>query len=258
MPFSDCHDPERSARVSFIVTPYKPGADGRMEPQRPASCPYRGEDESPCRLTLHMWRERMTDPGYPLRVVWCAVHGHYFTLYPPGYAPWQRSALFPVASDGGRIHGLPPGADGFSETLFDAALDASAGVAWSRDCPVDKRWSTQGRRLELAQRLCGVAPELADSVRDLVAEALRVDGLLLHEQAEALRLDGGYRRRGGAVRAVLEVLARGRGVPADEALLHAGFVVGAWGLPRRWDPVAGVLRTRPFPGGGTRAPPRSG
>jgi len=227
-----------------------------MEPERPLSCPYRGEDESPCRLTLHMWRERMTGPGYPLRVMGCVVHGHYFTLYPPGYAPWQRSAVSPVASDGGRVQGLSAGADGFSEALFDAALDASAGVAWPRECPGDKRWSTQGRRLELAQRLCGVAPGLADPVRDLVAEALRVDGLLLREQAEALRQDGGYRQRGAAVRAVLEVLSRQQ--PSDERLLHAGFVVGVWGLPRRWDPVAGVLRTRLFPGGGTRAPPLSG
>jgi hypothetical protein len=58
------------------------------------------------------------------------------------------------------------------------------------------------------------------------------------------------------VRAVLEVLSRQQ--PSDERLLHAGFVVGVWGLPRRWDPVAGVLRTRLFPGGGTRAPPLSG
>jgi hypothetical protein len=227
-----------------------------MAPRQPLSCLYRGEDEPSCHPSFHSWRERATGPGYPLRVMWCEVHGHYFTLYPPGYAPWQRVAVAPVASDGGRVQGLSAGADGFNDTLFDAALDASAGVAWSREGPGDKYWSTQGRRLELAQRLCGVAPELADPVRDLVAETLRVDGLLLREQAEALRWCGGYRQRGMAVRALLEALARAQ--PSDERLLHAGFVVGAWGLPRRWDPVAGVLRTRPFPGGGTRAPPLSG
>lgn len=256
MPFSDCHQFGHSACVSFIVTPYSPDASGRMEPRPPSSCPYREEDEPACPPSLHSWRERTTGPEYPLRVMWCGVHGRHFTLYPPGYAPWQREAVSRVASDGGRVQGLSAGADGFKGTLFEAALDASAEVAWARQGPSDKYWGTQGRRLELIQRLCGVAPGLADPVRDLVAETLRVDGLLLREEAEALRGLGGYRQRGMAVRAVLDVLARAQ--PSDERLLHAGFVVGAWGLPQRWDPVAGVLRTRPFPGGGTRAPPRSG
>lgn len=251
------HEDEDDARRPFVVTPYHADAAGRMVPVLPASCWSSGAGDLPCRVTPHSWRGRTTGPGFPVRVATCPVHGAYFTLYPPGHAPYQRKPLAPVAPDGSPIAGRAEGARGFEGTVFDAALDAADGVAWARECPggTDRWWGTQCRQVERATMLCGVAPVLEAAGREVIAAILGVDGMLLHEQAGKLAGEPGYRRRGLAVCAVLARL--GRGLRVEDVIAGAGRVVGTWGEPYRWDPVAGTLRHRSFRSGGTRAPPPS-
>jgi hypothetical protein len=54
-------------------------------------------------------------------------------------------------------------------TLFEAAVDAAEGRAWSRSSEAvsaDGRWwTTQGRHLRRCTGIVGVAADLADSVR---------------------------------------------------------------------------------------------
>jgi len=228
-----------------------------MVPVLPASCRPGGGGDPPCRVTPHSWRGRTTGPCFPIRVVACPVHGTYFTLYPPGHAPFQRKPLAPVAPDGSPIAGRADGARGFEGTVFDAALDAADGVAWARERPggTDRWWGTQCRQVERATMLCGVAPVLEAAAREAIAGILGVDGLLLHEWAGRLAAEAGYRERGRAVCAVLARL--GGGAAVEDAIAGTGCLVGAWGGPSRWDPAAGVLRRPPFRPPGTRAPPPS-
>lgn len=251
-----CHESTVSARVAFIITPYEPDAAGRMVPMRPDEGPCSGADGHGCQLQWHSWRERVSGPTFPLRVAYCRRHQHWFTLYPPGYAPYLRSALAPVSADGSPLQGLAPGAAGHGGALFEAALDAGARLAWPRDCPggSDRWWGTQCRRLARATRLCGVAAELSESEREAIADTLGVDGLLLREWAGALSgATAGYRVRGQAVCAVLDALGAGPG--AVDRLGEAGFLLGLWGAPLRWDPRARVLRGRAFRWSRTRGPP---
>lgn len=102
-------------------------------------------------------------------------------------------------------------------------------------------------------RLCGVEPSLTAREREAIADALGVDGLLLHEQARGLEGVVGYRHRGTAVQAVLAALdAR---FPREDAIAEAGFRAGLWAAPARWDQTARVLRRRAYPAGDTRGPP---
>jgi hypothetical protein len=207
----------------------------------------------------------------PLLVMRCATHQRSFTLYPPGYAPYGRSRLAPVVPDGSAVltdrgqqvdrREGAGAADRFAGTYFGAALDAARGELWPSGWqqPVDAgpsaRWSsTQARRTRTASRLLGVALELPLETRVLVAEALGVEALLLHEESRKLGASAGVSATSRAVAAVLALLPSS-GCLVDR-LAEAGHVVGLWPEPWRWDPRRGVLQPRPFRPVGTRSPPR--
>jgi hypothetical protein len=208
----------------------------------------------------------------PLLVVRCKTHGRSFTVYPLGYAPYVRARLAPVVPDGSLVldatgtevcpeAGAGTAAARFAGTYFGAALDAASGRSWPSGWqqPVDDgpaaRWSsTQARRTRRASRLLGVAADVAAETRALVAEALGVEALLLHEQSRKLQAADGVIAASRAVVAVLSALPAS-GCLVDR-LAEAGHVVGLWPEPWRWDPRRGVLQPRPFRPVGTRSPPR--
>jgi hypothetical protein len=195
-------------------------------------------------------------------------------VYPPGYAPYARRRLAPVALDGSGLQLEPTGRGGtadavpasvrrFDETLFGAAVDAARGRLWPADWQRrrpdarSKLWySTQVRRIRMVVRLLGLAPELGAELRAAVADVLAVETIVLHEQSLALRGDPGLVATGRAVATVLAALPP-TGCLVDR-LAEAGHVVGLWGEPWRWEPRRGVVRPRPFQPVGTRAPPRLG
>lgn len=230
----------------FIVTPYSADADGELVAEMPVCCPLSGGAPStePCRLVIDHHRKRKTGPRHALTVVACRTHGCGFTLYPAGFAPYLRQPVTQVAPDGGPVPGSGDG-DEFTDTLFEAAVDAKAGRAWARateteDAPPERWWGTQGRHLRFAARLVGVAHDLADAVREAIAAALSVSALVLREHSVAR----GYRAIGEAV---CDVLGRLRGGPRRAwQLLVCGHLVGRWGAPWRWDAQRAVMERSPF------------
>jgi len=235
----------------FIVTSYVPDACGQLAAELPGECPLsEGASGLPCRLRIDHRRVRKTGPRHPLAVVVCRTHGRGFTLYPPGYAPFRRQPVLQSAPDGRPAPG--DGGDGgdgeLTDTVFEAAVDAKAGRAWSRmteDDPPERWWSTQGRHLDFAARLVGVAGDLAAAVREAIASALSVSTLVLREHA----LVRGYRALGEAICDVLQRI-RG-GARRAQQLLVCGHLAGHWGAPWRWDPSRRVMERSPFLRGGT-------
>lgn len=247
----------------FICTPYVADPDGRLTATMPDCCPtraYRPGTRTDCHLRTAYYRPRKTGPPHPLAVVHCRTHGAAFTLYPPGYAPYRRQPVLQLSPDGSPIlheKGRDAERADFDGTLFQSALDARDGVAWARESdgpyPPERYWPTQGRHLSLAARITGVARELGERVRVSIAMLLSVDGLGLHEGAQAT----GYRALG---KAICDVLAKLKG-QARRALdlLRCGALVGRWGEPLHWDAERGVLeRAPPFPARGTGRDPEAG
>ena len=219
-----------------------------FEPALPEVGPCSSRDQEACVLWVDHLRERKTGPSFPLTVLVCGTHEVGFTLYPPGHVPYGRVSVAPVAPDGRTIIDGPSGAQAFEGTVFAAALDASRGAAWDREREggSDRWWGTQGQRVALALRICGVAPELGEAEREVVAAALGVELLHLREQAKRVAAAPGYRRRGQGVCAVLERLTEGPCVLSR--LMASGHLAGLWGPPLRWDTQAARLRSWSFRG----------
>jgi len=269
-----CHGRGRSPLPHFIVTPYVFGAEGKLAPAMPVTGPCGLDGGKPCRLSVHHWRARSTGPCFPLAVVGCATHGRAFTLYPAGHVPYGRKAIGPVAPDGVSIRcpgevepteaadGCPAGSPAlaaFKGTVFEPALDAAQGRPGDRPPhkgSSDRWWSVQQRRLGVAVRITGVAPVMAEEVRQAIAFALGVAFLVLSDEARRVVLAAGFRSRGTAVVRVLAEMPGGRCM--TDRLVFAGYLAGLWPEPVRFDPVGRSLRRMPFRTGGTRDPPGTG
>lgn len=247
-------------------------------PHLPSCCPQNIGDPGGCIIRAHHWRDRKTGPCFPLLVVRCKTHKGAFTLYPPGHRPYGRKAVVPLGPDGSRPLDTVAGEeDRLSAELgggmFDAALDAAAGLLWDR-CSrrytragersvgweaVDKHGdgedryrSTQERQLGKCIELLGVAQDQDEVLREEVAELLGVGRMLLVEQTGRIDLTTGPGIRGEAVCAVLRAMPKGM---RYERLVACGRAVGLWGEALHWDPGLGVPRRLPFRIAGTRAPP---
>lgn len=230
----------------------------------PDTCPLRAAGDPPCRIGGKDVRRRKTGPGIPLRIVTCHTHKTDFTLYPPGYAPYQRKPVMQVSLEGELvIHDEEQPEDAtaarvspadFENTLFDAALDAQDGWPWARsDCekdPPELWWSTQGRHLELTGGLLGIADGAGAREREAVAVTLRTEHQVLLEQHR--RWKNGYRARGAAICAVLSAVRRTAQLATW--LLHCGYLMGKWARPWVWDARRKCLETQPFRVVGTTAP----
>lgn len=239
----------------FIVTPYRCGPDGRLEPAVPGSCPLGPDSPGACDLRFHHARPRKTGPPFPLMVYLCRRHELAFTLYPPGFAPYQRVAVQRLAPSGGAIlsEAECPATDDrlrrdFEGTLFEAALEGATGSTWARDSeagPVSRWWSTQGRQLDRALVLVGAAPDEVESVREQIAVTLGVETLRLRESARRVSEGGGYRGKAEAIFDVLGALRR----DATRALrlLSAAHLARLWGKPRAWLEERNCLRDFAFP-----------
>lgn len=207
----------------------------------PVRCPWWAKGSDECDASRHHWRERSTGPCHPLAVVKCH-HGPAYTLYPPGFGPYQRNSVAPMSASGELVRvgagdeSETPGGLAWYRTLLAGALDAERGVSWSRESPADdpRRRRTQRRHIALAATLLGLAGELDEEISQRIASFLGVAWLVVSDQRSAYRSAPTYAGRGAAV---VEVLGL---VPVDRALGHrllmAGFVGGLWGRPERWDP----------------------
>lgn len=200
---------------------YRPGAGVRLEPVLPRHCPWASGDDL-CAISEHHRRARRTGPGHALTVACCRTHGRCFTIYPPGFGPYQRRPVVQVTPDG-------TGSDGeVADSLFEAAQDAAAGQAWRPSGPAFStgRWRTQQRHIQLAVRMLGLDPKAPAAVREEIAHRLAVP---LLDLAPAPAQCGGYRMRG---QRVMEVFARfPRTTELPRLLLACGAVAGLWSTP---------------------------
>jgi hypothetical protein len=244
---SGSHETRSSARP-FVISAYRADVEGVLRPDMPDVGWCATENSECCRLSVDHRRPRTTGPRYPLTVLRCATHKRAFTVYPPGYAPYARTPMTVLAPDGGHLQGRSKsGAERFRGTLFDAALDAANGIAWSRessDSPQHRWWGTQLRHLALAMRLLGIAVN-AKKTQEQIAQTLAIDLLTLHEQEAKLRIRDGYRQQGEAVRRVLAgIITALQFLP--ERLFECGYIVAHWGPCHRWLPEPHALRRQPF------------
>lgn len=257
------------------MVPYGAVADGTLVASVPGRCPLALGDQRSCVVTRHHARARKTGPCFPITVARCATHAQAFTLYPPGHRPYGRKSVAPATVQGELVlapsvegpaadpaavspgKGAPPARrPAWPQTIFDAAVDAASGAAWSRGSSSGVRaaggsWGTQGRALVLDAQLLGIHPATSERSRERIASALDVPHLTLRDAARAFASAGGYRSRGAAVVSVLDRLAPRRSLVDD--LAYCGAVAGLWGRPSRWDPGGRVLRGAGVPASGNSA-----
>lgn len=246
-----------SGARDFVVAPYSPRSDGRLAPTLPRECPRRSPS-GPCDVRRKSQRIRKTGPRFALTVAKCHRHGGTFTIYPPGYAPYQRVPVLALSPDGqailsenGKARKHP---EAFEESVFQAALDAERHEAWSRSSEGDgvpeRWWSTQRRHLELALDLTGISGAIDERRRQQISTVLAVPLLLIREESRSNL--SGYHQRGTAVVKVLAAVHPGR--TCALRLLLAGYLAGRWGRPQSSHPKSGSLEELPFYVEGTPAP----
>lgn len=253
-----------AASRRFVIAPYPLDVNGQRHEPEVSACPVSLDAPKACRVELHHRRPRRTGPCHPLLVLTCEVHGEVFTVYPPAFGPYLREPMLAVTSEG-LVRGLTSAAPlassvascgtqaaaCFEGTYFDAALDVVAGRIWPREasdytCP---RRVTQVRRLREALAWLGLDPAVSGREREMRAEVLDVELVLLTEQARALERDASLLAMGSAVKCVLDRLP-GRPCLLDR-LLGSGRAAGRWGPSARWDGTRGELRRVQFRGSGT-------
>ena len=210
-------------------------------PAMPDVGPCSLQGEPACSVSLHHIRPRSTGPRHPIWVVRCHTHGVTFTLYPLGHVPYGRKSIGSAVPTVGMT-----GANAFVGTVFEASLDAARGSPWLRVSPggSDRWWGTQRQYLSIAMHLCGVAPAMSLTLRELVAAALQIKQLACLDGSAAIADQPGYQNRGQAIRTVLEQLPSGP--CAIERLSVSGHLIGFWGTPYVWDPKTSRLRQLDF------------
>ncbi len=244
----------------FVITTYSPDASGVLVPVLPVQCiAFVGAATGACDLRPDHRRPRKTGPCFALTVIRCATHGSAFTLYPPGHVPHGRVAIAPISStvstattetttellfsvdDSPLVVTAGPSrrALDWRVTLFDAALDAVEGQAWSRapNGTQPKRWRTQVRRLALCALILGLRSTPEQCVG--MAETLGIAPLALCDASKAFAVSAGFRSRGLAVCNALGLLTISRSL--GDRLMIAGARGGCWGEPVRCDPRSGLL-----------------
>ncbi len=168
-----------------------------------------------------------------------------YTLYPPGHYPYGRQPLAPVSASGQLLVDADARQVRFEGTVFQASLDAAEGIRWREDSPADdpRRRRTQGRHLELAERLVGVQAALSGRLEEQVAARLGVAVMTVRQAAATASRS--WTRRAAAVLAVLGVLTLDGSLL--DRFLSAGLAAGLWPRPRRWCRRRGWLAARALP-----------
>ena len=236
----------RAPALPFATTNYTEDQEGVLRAVLPSRCVYATEEQT-CVMFVDHYRERKTGPCFPVAVVGCRVHGgRRYTLYPPGHYPYGRVAYAPYSAAGQVLVDAESGQPQWDATLFEAALDAEQEERW----PSEQHWwqrlevprrRTQGRRLEVAGRLTGVHPQLAEDVRERIATRLGVATMVLIAGARAW--GRWWRTRGSAVAAVLHALGGGTSLmdawrqPGRSATCGGRRARDEWRAGRRAAPV---------------------
>ncbi len=239
----------------FITSPYYADSQGKFTPNSPDFCPFQIRDKRPCKILRSYFRDRKTGPCFPLLVLKCETHEIGFTIYPPGYTPYGRKLLAPVANDGYPTT-EKSGPLRFEGTYFDAALDAAKLDLWpyqSLEGSAVSRRITQKRHLDRAALILGVHPELDERVREELAQILSLPGQQLLDCANTIRENCDDHCRGKAICKILSLIEESSG--AFNRLADAGAAVCLWAWPERWNPTLKIFRSSPYRRNRTRGAP---
>ncbi len=218
----------------FLVSPYHPDSNGQLIPEWPDNGPCHLMNKDSCKLSLNHCRERKTGPCIPLYVVCCTTHEKAFTIYPPGHVPYGRKGILKAAPDGSAIRDSI-GIQRFTETLFDAALDAAEDTIWPKESLVDSltsRYLTQRRHIDRAAMLLGIAPSVDNKLQEKAAEALDVPCLLLRDNAQLYKAQNDSKSRGTAICCILESMPESAII--FERLARAGAIANLWPQSQLW------------------------
>ena len=248
MPAPSCYLPSRrKARPDFVLSRYVLAGNERVV-VLPGQGPCAGVDGRPCRIRPFSRRGRKTGPRHALTIARCMVHGRHFTVYPPGFAPYQRASLVAEQGPEGGPERSPEADDlsDFRPSWFDAAIDAGLGRAWPRanEKPPRRWWRTQCRHCDRGARLLGLATELEDGVVVQIAEVLGLPALLPIEERTRLGASSGYRGRGESIVRMLRLVPRRASL--GRRLAACGYLAGLWGRPREWSASKLRLVDPPF------------
>ena len=242
------HANSRKASQSFFVIPYVNRDDVPVPKELPRQGPCHGSDARDCRISINHRRPRTTGPKHSIFVMKCKVHGAFFTIYPAGFARYQRQAVAHTAYGSSELRDAPEERplEPFEGSQFQAALDASEGRPWLREWVAGRRkwWETQRRHLGKVLILLGLEPAMEQEKSLRIAEMLDLDHISIVEQKRKLMVQPGYRCRGHGVLTMLQAVAK-RICPVERLLL-AGHLAGLWGKPLWWDGEAGIIRAVPF------------
>jgi len=148
------------------------------------------------------------------------------------------------------------GAQSFTGTYFEAALDAARQCSWphhSYDGDLVPRFTTQVRQMANSALLLGIQPGLHERLREQTAQFFSIGGQRLYDSAAVIEAQPGYHGLGKAICHVLDALEQNTFL--FERLTEAGSGVCLWPCAHLWDPQLNILRRTRFHRIGTRAPP---
>jgi hypothetical protein len=240
----------------YVVSPYYANSDGKLIPELPDLGPCHNWDQRRCNLGIDHYRDRKTGPCFPILVIHCSTHNKGFTIYPPGHTPYGRDSLAPVGLDGDLIT-ENRGAQRFTGTYFDAALDAANHCFWPCESTFNSltpRFSTQKRHLSRAGLLLGIQAGLHQRLREEMAQILAVPAQRLHDSAALMAAHPDCQSQGQAICMVLDSLQSSSSV--FDRLADAAAEVCLWAPLNRWDPQKKIFRLSAYRSMRTRASPR--
>ncbi len=228
----------------FVISEYYEDDNGKFRPKLVDLCSCYTSNDCPCRIGVQHYRNRKTGPPFHLLVAKCKTHEISFTVYPPGYAPWGRQRLAPVAPDGDLIE-EEKDTPRFEGTYFEAAIDAANFDFWpeSHAGNTMPRRITQKRHLDRAALILGVDPGLPERVREELSQILSLSGQLLRDIAGFIKKRPSAQNKGKSICRILSVIDRSPSI--FERLAEAGAKVCLWPKPKRWDPSLNVFRSSP-------------
>lgn len=228
--YSTEQDEGNSTTSLYVISPYSADNEGNITPDLPNECPCRGG--KPCKIVFDHLRERKTGPCCSLFVMRCKTHKRGFTLYPPGYYPYSRHTLAPVDLEGNPLSVSEKETRQYSGTLFEAAQDASDGVAWAAESyenSLQMRFSTQVRHLQRAIVLFGLDPAARLFQREETAKILQIPGQLIHDCAKRILAPRcGYEAYGKAIYTILKQIPT---MTLFERLAEVGAGAKLWAAP---------------------------
>jgi hypothetical protein len=135
----------------------------------------------------------------------------------------------------------------FSNTIFQAALDAAGNKAWphpSFHAPPIARFPTQARYLKATKILFGIDSASPIFHREAVSLFFEIPGQALCDCAARVAHAPGYHECGKAICNILDAI--GSCAPLHEMIMEAGAGAGLWPRPRSGDGTFRFQGRSPF------------